>query len=132
MTNELMLPLKPFLLPAFYHWIVNSKKTPYFLVDATQPRVAVPEDYVRDGEIVLNASPNAIRELSMTAEALSFQATFSGEIFHIYVPSEAILSIYAAENGRGMLFEEEGEVLEDDKGGDGGGPAGASHLRAVK
>ena len=31
---------------------------------------------------------------------------------HIYVPIEAILAIYAKENGRGMIFEEEPEESE--------------------
>ena len=38
---------------ALYEWIVDNDCTPYVLVDATIAGVAVPEQYVKDGQIVL-------------------------------------------------------------------------------
>ena len=63
---NLMLPLRPYILPACYQWILESGKTPYLLVDANYEDVAVPQDYIQDGEIVLNLKPEAIRDLEMT------------------------------------------------------------------
>lgn len=115
MQQEKMLPLRPYILPSVYQWIVESGCTPYLLVDALADEVAVPEAYIQNGEIVLNLSPEAIRDLEMTKTYVSFRATFGGQIEHIYVPMPAVLSIFAAENGRGMPFEDEGETLDFDE-----------------
>jgi len=134
MSDELMLPLKPYLLPTFYQWIVDSGKTPYLTVDATQPHVVVPEDYIDEsGRIVLNLAPQAIRDLEITNRYLSFRATFGGKIVEIYTPLSAVESIHSMENGRGMMFEDEGDVLEPEDGGDSGSASTnkSSHMRAV-
>lgn len=132
---ELMLPLRPYILPACYQWIVESGKTPYLLVDANYEDVAVPQDYIRNGEIVLNLMPQAIRDLEMTQTYVSFRATFAGKIEYIYVPMGAIMTIYAAETGHGMPFEEEGDTLSFDSvepaAPTQAKPKKASHLRLV-
>lgn len=131
MQDMPMLPLRPYILPVVYQWIVESGCTPHILVDADYDRVAVPEDYVQNGEIILNLSPQSVRDLEMTKTYVSFRATFAGNIEHIYIPMEAVLTIFAAENGRGMPFEDEGETLafdEDDTSSSGGK---SGHLNLV-
>ena len=51
---------RPYLLRAFYDWIVDNKCTPYLVVDATYPAVKVPQQFVQNGQIVLNISPGAV------------------------------------------------------------------------
>jgi len=48
---------RPYLLRAFYDWIVDNDCTPYIVVDAHYPEVEVPQDFVTDGQIVLNIAP---------------------------------------------------------------------------
>jgi stringent starvation protein B len=100
------------------------------LVDALKPGVMVPEQYVKDGKIVLNIAPEAINNLSMTKDWVTFDARFSGVLQRIRVPVLAINAIYAAENGRGMFFD------EDEYDGDDVPPEpaekGAATLRVVK
>lgn len=50
---------QPYLLRAFYEWIVDNDLTPYIVVDATNEMVEVPLEFVKDGQIVLNVSPSA-------------------------------------------------------------------------
>ena len=52
-----MKPRRPYLLRALYDWIVDSGETPNILVDAEMYGVVVPQEYVQDGQIVLNISP---------------------------------------------------------------------------
>lgn len=125
-----MTPSRPYFLRAINEWIVDNKLTPHLMVDALKPGVFVPEQYVKDGKIVLNIAPEAIANLSMTTDWVTFDARFSGVLHRIRVPVLAINAIYAAENGRGMFFE------EDEYDGDDMPPEpsekGAATLRVVK
>lgn len=115
---------RPYLLRALYEWIVDNGCTPHIIVDAEIPRVDVPEQYVKDGQIVLNLSPTAVIELEMADESLSFNGRFGGQPVDIFIPMGAILGIYARENGQGMAFDQEEDVEPPDGPGDdpGNGP----------
>jgi stringent starvation protein B len=102
-----MTPNRPYLVRALYEWILDNDLTPYLLVDAGQAGVVVPSHFVQDGKIVLNISPSAVRGLTLGNEHISFNARFGGVAMDVSVPAEAVLGIYARENGRGMLFPEE-------------------------
>lgn len=111
-----MTSSKPYLIRAIYQWLSDNRLTPYLMVDAAFPDVLVPEHFIEDGRIVLNIAPQAIGNLQMGNEALEFDASFSGLISHLYIPVKAVMAIYAFENGKGMVFNE-----EEDGGGDGDG-----------
>ena len=98
---------KPYLLRALFEWINDNEQTPHIIVDAERVDVNMPPQSIQDGRLVLNISPLATRNLSMDNEAVSFQARFSGVSQDIWLPMEAILAIYARENGQGMMFSEE-------------------------
>jgi stringent starvation protein B len=100
---------RPYLLRAFYEWIVDNDCTPYIVVNADMPGTDVPRDYVEDGRIVLNVAPGAVRSLLMQNDHLEFQARFAGVPFSISSPMRAVTAIYAKENGRGMVFKEDEE-----------------------
>ncbi|MEY3219650.1 MAG: stringent starvation protein [Pseudomonadota bacterium] len=106
-----MTPMRPYLLRAIYEWIVDNNFTPYILVDAEHPQVKVPQQYVRDGQIVLNVSMSAVRQLELENDWISFTARFSGASMRVYAPMVAVLAIYTKENGQGMIFQPE-EALE--------------------
>lgn len=100
-------PKRPYLLRAYFDWLVDNELTPYLVVDADYPNVDVPVEYVRDGQIVLNLSPNAVGNLSLGNEEIRFSARFQGVIRHIVIPLGAAMAIYARENGDGVMFEPE-------------------------
>ena len=95
---------RPYLVRALYEWIVDNDCTPHLLVNAEFPGVRVPPGYANDGQIVLNVSPSAVRNLHMDNEAVSFEGRFGGTAHSLYIPSGAMLAIYARENGQGMVF----------------------------
>lgn len=107
----MMTSNKPYLIRACYDWIVDNELTPYILVEATYPGVQVPDSYVIDGCIVLNISPSATRGLLLENDRIVFTARFSGQTEQIVVSPNAVLKIYAKENGLGIPFtiEEEKE-----------------------
>lgn len=101
---------KPYLLRAFYEWIVDNELTPYILVDASVPGTQVPHEYVKDGQIVLNISPSACGKMEMNNVDVCFEARFGGAARRLVVPCGAILAIYAKENGAGTVFTVEDEA----------------------
>ncbi|MGD2083948.1 MAG: ClpXP protease specificity-enhancing factor [Chromatiales bacterium] len=98
---------RPYLIRAFYEWIVDNGLTPHLLVDATAEGAVVPERYVEGGRIVLNVGPTAVQGLRLDNDLVSFSARFGGVPMSVRVPPPAVLGVYARENGRGMLFPEE-------------------------
>ncbi len=100
-----MLSNKPYLIRAFYEWIVDSACTPFIVMDATFPRCKVPQEYIENGQIVLNIAPQAIRDFKVTNELVEFKASFSGVVHIISAPVKAVLAVYAQENGQGMFFD---------------------------
>ncbi len=102
-----MTPSRPYLTRALFEWILDNDFTPYVLVDASIVGVQVPKEHVKAGQIVLNVSPNAVRDLLIDNEAVQFNARFGGVPQNIYVPIMAVMAIYAKENGQGMVFGHE-------------------------
>lgn len=96
---------KPYLLRALYEWIVDNDCTPHLVVSTEQEGVRVPPGLAKDGSIVLNVAPSAIRNLLMDDLHVSFDARFGGQPFAVLVPVSAVSGIYARENGEGMAFE---------------------------
>lgn len=109
-----MTPSKPYLLRALNQWILDNELTPYLLIDATLEHVMVPKEYITDGKIVLNITPGIVTNLMIENSFIEFDARFSGRLRRIYAPMNAVIAIYAKENGKGMVFPEE---EEEDEGG---------------
>ncbi len=121
---------RPYLMRAIYDWIVDNKLTPYLLVNAEEPDVQVPVEHINNGKIILNVDPNAVQDLDMSGVDISFNARFSGKPTQISVPISAALAIYARENGRGMVFNDDDESPTDPNGGK--DKSNTPNLRIVK
>lgn len=103
---------RPYLARALYEWLLDNELTPYLVVDATLPGVEVPRQFVQNGQIVLNVAPTAVRDLFMENQAIGFNARFGGQPMQVMIPTEALIAIYARENGAGMVFGHEPELGE--------------------
>ncbi|KXS38821.1 MAG: stringent starvation protein B [Halomonadaceae bacterium T82-2] len=98
---------RPYLARALYEWLLDNDHTPYIVVDAEHDGVQVPSQFVQNGQIVLNVAPSAVRELHMANDAITFNARFGGQPMQVIVPCEALIALYARENGVGMVFGHE-------------------------
>ena len=98
------------MIRALFEWLVDCDLTPYLLVDAMGDGVVVPEQHVKDGRIVLNISPGAVKELRLENELISFNARFDGVPMMVHFSPLAVLGIYSKEDGRGMLFPDEADA----------------------
>lgn len=125
-----MTSLKPYLIRAIYEWIVDNNLTPHLLADADSSDAVLPLAFVEDGKIVLNIRPEAVHGLSLGNETIQFNARFAGKPMQIMVPIEAVLAIYAKENGKGMIFDH--EEHDDAPPPEKKPPPGRPNLRIVK
>jgi stringent starvation protein B len=106
-TTMAMSSSVPYLLRAINEWILDNDCTPYLIVDAYADNAAVPMDFVKDGQIVLNISPMAIRDLTIGDEHVAFSGRFGGVPHEIFAPMASVMGIVAKENGEGMWFPRE-------------------------
>ena len=113
MEMSQLTPRRPYLLRAFYEWLLDNQLTPHLVVDVTLPGVQVPMEYARDGQIVLNIAPRAVGNLELANDEVRFNARFGGVPRQVSVPLAAVLAIYARENGAGTMFEPEAAYDED-------------------
>ncbi len=99
------------LFKTTYEWLIDEGLTPYFLVNAEFSGVIVPREYVEDGEIVLDASAEAIDEMIFDEEGISFSAGFDDGEFRVFFPIGAIIALYAEENEQGLFSTDEVSTL---------------------
>ncbi len=99
------------LFKATYEWFLDQNLTPYFLINAHYPKVMVPRAYVEDGEIILDASSEAIDDMIFDPDGISFSAEFGNEEFRVYFPIDAIISLYAEEDDQGLFTTETSTTL---------------------
>ncbi len=125
---------RPYLIRALHDWCTDNGFTPYIAVyvDAS---VQVPNEYVKNGEIVLNVGFEATSNLKLGNELIEFKARFGGTAREIAVPVSHVIAIYARENGQGMAFPVPSEVpagLEPDADSDAASRRHASTPRALR
>lgn len=100
-----MATLRSYLVGGTYEWIVAHDMTPYLLVDALVDGVNVPDTHIKNGRILLNASPGAARSIEIKAQGIEFDVTFSGTPWHIVIPIESIMALYSRETNQGIFAQ---------------------------
>lgn len=103
-TSEQEAPsTRPYLIRALHEWCADNGFSPYIAVHV-DGAVQVPQEFVKNGEIVLNVSFDATSGLRLGNEFIEFKARFGGVPRDIVVPVTHVVAIYARENGQGMAF----------------------------
>lgn len=110
-----LTPNRPYLLRAYYDWLMDNQLTPHVVVDAFVEGTQVPQQYVKDGQIVLNIAAGAVGNLQISNECVEFNARFGGVPQQVMLPMASIVAIYARENGAGTVFDIEDAYLMDDE-----------------
>ncbi|MBI4938624.1 MAG: ClpXP protease specificity-enhancing factor [Nitrosomonadales bacterium] len=98
------LSTKPYLIRAIYDWCADCGLTPYLAVRVDE-NTRVPMAFVKEGEIVLNLSADAVRNLQLGNEEISCDGRFGGVPHGVVVPVSAVIGIFAKENGQGLAFQ---------------------------
>jgi len=125
---------KPYLVRALYEWCADSGLTPYLTVRVNE-RTRVPMEYVKNGEIILNISPDAARNLTLGNDLIQFSARFNGVSRELSIPMETVNGIFAKENGQGVFFNDVPVATEKAAGDDNSPPFtpnGKPRLQIVK
>ena len=109
-----MISQKPYLIRAIYEWCQDNEFTPYLAANVDK-NTQVPRQYVQNGQIVLNISMGATKNILVDSEWITFKATFGGMIQDVAVPVANVLAVFAKENGLGMQFNQEATVATPEK-----------------
>lgn len=130
------LSTKPYLIRAIVEWCADSGLTPYLAVKVDE-QTRVPKAYVKDGEIVINLGPDAVRNLHMGNDDIACSGRFGGVSHGIVVPMVAVIGIFAKETGQGLVFQGNNSAPTSPKPGGGDTPPDSSppakpRLRVVK
>lgn len=135
MSSELA-PTRPYMLRAFNDWMLDNDLTPHLVVNAELPGVQVPQQYVQDGQIILNIAPHSVGNLVLGNDYVQFNARFGGKPHAITIPLAAVTAIYARENNAGMAFppEQAYEISDEEPPQDPQPPrpSGRPSLKVVK
>ncbi|MDI5831507.1 ClpXP protease specificity-enhancing factor [Shewanella xiamenensis] len=110
-----LTPNRPYLLRAYYDWLMDNQLTPHVVVDAFVKGTQVPQQYVKDGQIVLNIAASAVGNLQISNEFVEFNARFGGVPQQVLLPMASIVAIYARENGAGTVFDIEDAYLVEEE-----------------
>lgn len=106
---------KPYLIRAIYDWCTDNGYTPYLSVQVDED-TRVPMSYVKNGEIVLNISMDAVQHLHIDNNDISCSGRFGGVAHKISVPVRAVAGIFAKETGQGLAFQGGQDSIPDQTG----------------
>ena len=120
----------PYIVKAIKEWIQDNGLTPYLVINAEDNNVEVPIEHVKDGKIVLNIGPSAVRNFYASNDGIGFSGRFSGIAWEIFSPVDAVVGIFAKENGKGIWFSDQSEPTPS--GPDGGETRSTPELKLVK
>ncbi len=99
-----MISQKPFLIRGIYEWCIENELTPH-LMTFVDKNTVVPQHFVKNNQIVLNIAYSATKNLIISNDWITFQATFAGSLQDIAIPVANVLGIFGKENAQGMQFE---------------------------
>ena len=97
---------KPYLIRAICEWCSDSGFTAYLSVKV-DAQTRVPLEHVKNGEIVLNISPDAAHRLTIGDDRVQFAARFNGVSRECSIPIAAVQGVFARENSQGLFFQPE-------------------------
>ncbi len=99
---------KPYLIRAIYEWCCECGYTPLLSVsvDAEMKNMDLPKENIKDGEIIFNINPDAVRNLNIGNDIIIFSARFNSVSREVFFPIEAVNGIFAREINQGIAFPE--------------------------
>lgn|SRR5688500_12986761 len=118
---------KPYLIRAIYEWCSDCGYTPYLSVKV-DAQTRVPQEFVKNGEIILNISHDATNHLTLGNDLIQFSARFGGVSREVSIPIDAVQGIFSRETTHGLLFP--GESNSPGLAGDSGEKAGTHPIQA--
>ena len=99
---------KPYLIRAIFEWCCECGYAPLLSVsvDAEMSGMHLPEESIKNGEIIFNIGTNAARNLDIGNDIITFSSRFNGVAREVRFPTEAVSGIFAREINQGIAFPE--------------------------
>lgn len=105
---------RPFLVPAYYRWLLASQARPHIIAKTDYPGVQVPAGFDEDGKIVLNIHPEAAKDIEIEDQWIVFEAVFSVDPVVVRVPMGAVMVIFCPETDWFVDFSGDAEPISQE------------------
>ena len=102
-----MTSFRSYLVDALIQWLLDNNHTPHVIVQCDLPGVDVPKEFVKDEKMVLNVSPQAVSNFSLSHESMELDARFNGVARRVKIPPGAIVGVFAKGSTVGLNLEPE-------------------------
>ena len=95
-----------YLINAIYQWCLDSQFTPYILVVSNDELTSqLPKNFSDSKELIFNISNTAVKDLTIGANTVQFNARFNGISCSINIDMKNILYIFAKEINDGVFLD---------------------------
>ncbi len=94
---------KPYLIRSIYEWCIDSNFTPFISVKVYS-NLDIPNEYIKNGEVVFNIGEEAVHNLIISNETISFMARFNGISRKLEISINTVKGIFAKEVNQGIAF----------------------------
>ena len=84
--------IRPYMLSAHIQWLDDSNEAPHILV-LNGPGVVFPSHLRDSPSLLFNLSSEAIKNLEIGDEGVTFQGRFQGKIVEVHAPLDAIVAV---------------------------------------
>ncbi len=84
--------IRPYMLSAHIQWLDDSNETPHIVV-VNGPGVVFPA-HLRDApSLLFNLSSEAVQNLHIADEGVTFQGRFQGKVVEVHAPLDAVVAV---------------------------------------
>lgn len=94
MNTSIFTGLNRRLFLSLYETFCENASTTYILVDCNIKSVSVPFSVIKENHVTLNLSARTIRNFAAGFDGISFRARFGGRDTDLFIPYQAIISMY--------------------------------------
>lgn len=95
--------IKPYLIRAVHQWCTDSDYSLYISV-LKEGCSGIPDGLFKNGEIILNISHQATKDLLINNEIIQFVTRFNRVPTKVEVMLGAVVAVFSKESGQGLTF----------------------------
>lgn len=84
--------IRPYMLSAHIQWLDDSNETPHIVV-VNGPGVVFPPHLRDSPSLLFNLSSEAVQNLHIADDGVTFQGRFQGKVVEVHAPLDAVIAV---------------------------------------
>ena len=86
-------PFLPFMIKSLVEWILVNDEIPQLIIDTSVTGIDMPVYLYDNPTIAFNVDPVSCNNLSIEKDYISFDASFTGKLHSVYIPTKAVYGV---------------------------------------